>query len=149
MSPMLFKSTMNHHSESGQSLVEFALLFGLMLLTMLVFISLSLTIYYQIQLTRLTHDIARISSLAEFEQPTDTQRKIDELINRYAQTSAFSMNLTDYTVFQYQITETPFPNGLEVIEVRIQYAGLVFPMVGNIQNRTYLAYPKTNSLPAP
>jgi hypothetical protein len=128
--------------ENGQSLVEFALVFGLMLFAAFVFLNLCLGTYYQIQLTRLAHDIARVESLGEFEDSADTSQKIDMLLFQYQNRSAFPMDLLNDNMFHYNISEQFYSPQLQFITVQTNYAGFALPFTGWVNVSSSIIYPR-------
>jgi hypothetical protein len=128
--------------ENGQSLVEFAFVFGLMLFTAFVFLNLSLGTYYQIQLTRLAHDIARIESVAEFESSEATSQKVNLLLFQYQSRSAFPMDLLNDSMFRYTFSEQFYNPQLQFITLRVSYAGFALPFTGWVGVSSSIVYPK-------
>jgi hypothetical protein len=128
--------------QEGQSLVEFALIFGTMLLITLVFISLSLAVYYQIQLSRINADIARIASLAEFESFGDNAQKIELILGHYQNNLPIPMVLLDDTMFQYNIQVTAYSQELQMMSVQSSYRGVMIPLLGRVPVAVSLAYPR-------
>lgn len=135
--------------ENGQSLVEFAFVFGLMLFTAFIFLNLCLGTYYQIQITRLAHDIARVESLSEFEDSSDTSQKIDLLLFQYQSRSAFPMDLLNDEMFFYDINEQFYNPQLQFITVQTNYAGFALPFTGWLNVSSSIIYPKITPEGAP
>jgi hypothetical protein len=131
--------------EQGQSLVEFAFVFGIMLLAAFIFLNLCLGTYYQIQLTRLAHDIARVESLSEFEDASDTDQKIDLLLFQYQSRSAFPIDLLNDNMFFYTIHEQFYNPQMQFITVQVNYAGFTLPFTGWLNVSSSIVYPKITS----
>ena len=131
--------------EQGQSLVEFAFVFGIMLLAAFIFLNLCLGTYYQIQLTRLAHDIARVESLSEFEDASDTDQKIDLLLFQYQSRSAFPMDLLNDDMFFFTIHEQFYNPQMQFITVQVNYAGFSLPFTGWLNVSSSIVFPKITS----
>jgi len=134
-----------HKKEQGQSLVEFAFVFGLMLLAAFIFLNLCLGTYYQIQLTRLAHDIARVESLSEFEDASASDQKIDLLLFQYQSRSAFPMDLLNDNMFFYTVQEQFYNPQMQFITVQVNYAGFTLPFTGWLNVSSSIIYPKITS----
>ncbi len=122
--------------------MEFAFLIGFMLLVTVVFINLGMGVYYKIQLNQLAHDMARIYSLAEFEEPFETSQKIDYLLDYYEGSGPFVLDVQNPARFSYAVHEEEYSDSLHMVSVRCTYQGAFFPFVGRLQIGSRHTYPK-------
>lgn len=135
--------------QEGQSLVEFAFLIGFMLLVTVVFINLGMGVYYKIQLNQLAHDMARVYSLADFEEPSETTQKIDFLLDYYEGSGPFVLDVQNINRFNYTVHEEEYSEKLYMVRVQCTYRGAFYPLVGRLQIRSSHTYPKIISLASP
>jgi Flp pilus assembly protein TadG len=82
--------------ETGQSIIETALLLSLVLLIIMVFISLSYGYYYRTNIQHLAENVATVRSLYDIENnSTNSDQRINDIISFYESNLIFPIHTSD------------------------------------------------------
>jgi len=127
---MIQRKRFNNDSK-GQSIVEFAVMVPILLLTIMVFLEMSFSIYYKIVLNHLLLDVARIVAISKDETSTQINAKIQAIRNAYANEGAFLFRTNDSSKFSITWEGPTTVNIIyKTITVQASYTGIQLPFIG-------------------
>lgn len=130
------------NDRKGQSIVEFALMVPLLLMCIMVFLEISFNVYYKMVLNHLLLDVARIVAVSKDEPTSQTNSKIQSVIDAYANQGAIIFRTKDSSKFSVSWQGPTVENVIyKSIVVRARYTGIRLPFVGPLPVSDEIIFP--------
>jgi Flp pilus assembly protein TadG len=136
----------NKKNEKGQSTVELALFIPFILFVTFFAVEIVLGSYYGLVLNNVVREVARIVSVSEGENPSVTQTKVNNLLNRFSTDGPLRLEVNDPALFSLTWQETLLDTYYKQITVQTTYRGLKLPFIGPLNISASIIFPKL-SLP--
>lgn len=128
-------------SQLGQSIVEFSLMLPIFLLVMMFAIELCFGAYYKIVINQLLLDVARVVSVSDNETSTQTNNKIQAILNAYQNQGAIYLKAKDTSLFTVSWTIQTVNIIYKVVTVKARYTGVRLPFIGTLPVSDQLIFP--------
>jgi Flp pilus assembly protein TadG len=128
-------------NQQGQSIVEFSLMLPVFLLVMMFAIELCFGVYYKIVINQLLLDVARVVAVSDNETSTQTNNKIQAILNAYQSQGAIYLKAKDTSLFTVSWTVQTINIIYKVATVKARYTGVRLPFIGTLPVSDQLIFP--------
>jgi Flp pilus assembly protein TadG len=127
--------------QKGQSIVEFSLMLPVFLLIMMFIIEICFGVYYKIVINQILLDVARVVAVSDNETITQTNNKVQAILDAYQSHGAIFIRTKDTSLFSVSWTTQTIDIIYKVITVKARYTGLRLPFMGTLPVSDQIIFP--------